>query len=150
MFLTFYLFCKNGFDAKMYLVQKCIFAKQRVHFTVSNVTNLFGAKMYFCKAKRTFVTFSKGKCKAKSNVQHSILATQSILLIFLFYKNLMFLLLQWCCTLLYKMQHHRNKVSTKKEFLSNCFFVFNKRKNIAGYVKMHLIPKCIWCVHFTV
>ena len=78
-------FCVHFPGAKMHFCKgKC----SASHFTVSNVTNLFGAavfsrsenkgsaKMYFCKAKRTFVTFSKGKCKAKSNVQHSILATQ--------------------------------------------------------------------------
>ena len=31
------IWCKNAFDAKMHLMQKCIFATQRVHFPLENV-----------------------------------------------------------------------------------------------------------------
>ena len=66
--------CKNVFDAKMYLMQKCIFAKQ------SNAVqkcifalNAFDAKMHFC------ITFYKGKCSAPVKCYKYILASNIFL-----------------------------------------------------------------------
>ena len=51
--------CKNVFDAKMYLVQKCIFAPnlflQSVHLTLLYIFLWKMLQMHFCKASGNFI-----------------------------------------------------------------------------------------------
>ena len=67
-FDAYILFCKNAFDAKMHLMQKCIF--QRVHFPMENVQRTFyevkcsaSTKCYKCIWCKNAVFFALQKTK---------------------------------------------------------------------------------------
>ena len=81
--------CKNAFDAKMHLMQKCIFATRTFdfvkcsasHFTKSNVQHhIFQRKMFSCAKMLCFLLCKKQRCCAKMHLmQKCIFATHHIL-----------------------------------------------------------------------
>ena len=169
------IWCKNAFDAKMHLMlplhfvykmlesgkmhlmlpakaAKCILATQRVHFPKENVQLCKNAFLHHILRSKMFsITFDFVKCSAshfpKENVQQNKMLQMHLMLPLHFvYKMLESGKMHFGVHFL-KENVQRTFDFVKCDAKQNVTNAFDAKMHF-GCAKMHLMPKCIWCVHF--